>query len=99
PGRLMNDKALLNAVKRGDLLEVRCLLRDGADPNATPRGFAPPVNLAAARGHLPILKTLLEAGAKADLRTVRSAAYGSHPPALRLLLAAGAPPDTPRGTT
>jgi hypothetical protein len=55
--------------------------------------------VAAARGHTPILRLRLEAGAKPTSYAVQAAAFGGHAKAVRLLLAAGAPVDAGRGQT
>jgi len=47
----------------GDLLNVRQLLREGADPNASDAGAWTSLHLAAAGGHAEVLRVLLARGA------------------------------------
>jgi ankyrin repeat protein len=54
------------AVHRGDVAEVRRLLRAGADVSLANNYGATPMGLAAEVGHTELLKLLLEAGANAD---------------------------------
>jgi Ankyrin repeats (3 copies) len=62
-------------------------------------GLDTPLFVAAARGNTPILRLLLDAGAKPDHYTLRAAAFGGYGKAVRLFLAAGAPVDPDRGQT
>jgi ankyrin repeat protein len=75
------------------------LLSDGADPNQPSGRFGTILSEAAARGHTPILRLLLEAGAKPTSYAVKAAAFGNHGKAVRLLLSAGAPVDAGGGQT
>src|SRR4051794_26917706 len=61
-------------------------------------GTATILSEAAARGHTPILRLLLD-GREPNLIAVQAAAFGGHAKAVRLLLAAGAPVDAGRGQT
>jgi hypothetical protein len=100
PGRVsrMSHTALYKAAKRGDVIAVRRLLSGGSDPNEPSSGDSP-LAAAAARGNTPILRLLLDAGAKADWWALRVAAFGNYPEAVRLLLAAGAPIERGDGGT
>jgi hypothetical protein len=95
----MEHTLLYKAVKHGDTIQVRHLLAGGCDPNETWGGIATILSEAAALGHTPILRLLLDAGAKPTSFAVRVAAFGGHAKAVRLLLAAGAPVDARRGQT
>ncbi len=61
------DSPVADAAERGDLAEVRSLLRSGADVNAAQSDGMTALHWAAADGHAEIARTLLYAGA-----TVRS---------------------------
>ncbi len=94
------DSPVADAAERGDLAEVRSLLRGGADVNAAQNDGMTALHWAAANGHTEIARTLLYAGA-----TVRSTTrLGGYTPlhlAARsgdveiagILLAAGADPN------
>jgi ankyrin repeat protein len=58
--------ALYKAVKHGEVISVRRLLSVGVDPNELSGGFDTPLSVAAARGNRPMLRLLLDAGAKPD---------------------------------
>lgn len=88
----MQQTALYRAAKRGDIIDVRRLLSEGSDPNEAPNNGSPLV-AAAARGNTPIIRLLLEGGAKPDWYSLQMAAFGNHAEAVRLLLIAGAPVD------
>lgn len=64
---------LAKAIKSGDLESVRDLVGDGADIGLDEQGINPSIRLAVARGHLRILRFLLERGAK--METERSRAF------------------------
>jgi hypothetical protein len=89
----MEHTPLYKAVKHGDTIQVRRLLSEGADPNETWGRFGTILSDAATRGHTPILRLLLEAGAKPTSDAVQAAAFGNHVRAVRLLLKAGAAVD------
>lgn len=88
------------ATYRGDVEEVRRLLRDGANPKASNRYGAVPLQLAAEVGDTEILKLLLDAGAdvesaNADGQTALMAvARTGNVEAARLLVRKGARVDT-----
>jgi len=84
---------LVKAVKRGDLVSARRLLKGGADANEGTRGVSLPLWEAAHRGHTPMVTLLLEAGARTTWEVVHAAAFKNHANTLRVLLAAGAPAD------
>jgi ankyrin repeat protein len=88
---------LNKAVRHGDTMQVRRLLSDGADPNEPSARFGRIRSEAAARGHTPILRLLLEAGAKPTSCAVQAAAFGNHVKAVRLLTAAATPVDAGGG--
>ena len=87
---------LVKAVKYGDLATARALLDAGADPNESD-GLA--VSVAADCGNLPMLRLLVERGARVDFVTrhgwtaLAGAALRNHGSAVRFLLSAGASPD------
>nr|UVF58849.1 ankyrin repeat protein E2 [synthetic construct] len=56
-------KKLLEAARAGQDDEVRILMANGADVNATDNWGDTPLHLAAVRGHLEIVEVLLKAGA------------------------------------
>jgi hypothetical protein len=92
----MRNTALYKAVQRGDVIEVRRLLLDGADPNQAPNNNCPLV-AAVSRGYTPIIRALLDSGAKPNWLASRVAAFRNHHEAVQLLLAAGAPVDDEDG--
>jgi hypothetical protein len=92
------SSSLLRAVKRGDLIGARNLLKSGADPNEGRRGVSESLWAAAHRGNTPIALLLLEAGAQPTWEIVHAAAFANHANTLRVLLASGAQPD-PLGAT
>ncbi|HIV73409.1 MAG TPA: ankyrin repeat domain-containing protein [Candidatus Aquabacterium excrementipullorum] len=98
------DQALLRAIDAADERAVRKALRDGANPSATSDSGRSVLMLAAGRGLLPIMDTLLQHGADvnyADQISVNErgdtallmAAYFGQPEAFEKLLAAGARTD------
>ena len=96
---LPDDRALLDATRRGDLTAVRALLKEGADANAAQGDGLSALHLAAQQGHTEITKALLGAGAKVDAKTrigdytpLHLASTGAHLTVVRALLAAGADP-------
>jgi len=88
---------LYKAVRHGDTIQVRRLLSEGADPNEAWGGIDTILSVAATLGHTPIIRLLLEAGAKPTSYAVQAAAFGNHIKAVRLLTAAGAPVDAGGG--
>ena len=58
---------LHQAVKSGNLSEVKALLAGGSDPNAIGKAGATPLALAALRGHTDCAEALLLAGADPNL--------------------------------
>ena len=85
---------LYKAVKRGDILKVRQLLASGADPNE-PSLEQTPLSVAAGLGNRPIVRMLLDAGAKPGHWEVKCAAWGNHAEVVEWLLAAGAEAENP----
>ncbi len=103
---LPDDRALLDATKRGDLAAVKSLLKDGADPNAALGDGLSALHLAAAEGNLEIAKVLLSAGAKVGSKTrlggytpLHLASQGAHATVVRALLDAGADPAAATSTS
>ena len=64
-----DDRALLDATKRGDVAAVRLLLEDGADPNAARGDGLTALHVAAQAGNLEIAKLLIGAGAEVAATT------------------------------
>lgn len=98
------DRALLAAIDQADEHAVRVALRDGANPSATSDSGRSALMLAAGRGLLPIMDSLIQQGAdvnQADQVSVNErgdtallmAAYFGQPEAFGKLLAAGARTD------
>ena len=63
------DRALLDATKRGDVGAVRSLLADGADPNAAQGDGLTALHLAAQAGNIEIAQLLIDAGARVAATT------------------------------
>ena len=90
---------LHQAVAQGNLEQVRLLLSQGADVQATAHADSTPLLWAAARGHTAIVRLLLEHGAavatpSSSQRTpLHWAALQGHEATARALLAAQAPVD------
>ena len=68
------DRALLDATKRGDVGAVRSLLADGADPNAAQGDGLTALHLAAQAGNIEIAQLLIDAGARVAA-TTRTGGY------------------------
>ena len=67
-GTTGDDRALLEAARRGDAARVKALLREGANVNAAnPSGLTPLIE-AAARGRTDIARLLIDGGADLDAR-------------------------------
>ncbi|KXZ43193.1 hypothetical protein GPECTOR_98g777 [Gonium pectorale] len=83
--------------QRGDVEEVRALLRAGADKDAQDEGEWTPLHRAAENGHVEAVRALLQAGANKDARDSTNqtsplylAAQNGHVEVVRALLQAGA---------
>ena len=94
-----DDRALLEATKRGDVAAVKSLLRDGADPNVAQGDGLTPLHLAAQEGRLEIAEILLGAGANVEAKTrigdytpLHLASGGAHASVVNALIEAGADP-------
>ena len=101
-----DDKALLDATKRGDVAAVRTLLEEGADPNVAQGDGLSALHLAAQKGNLEVVELLLGAGAKVEAKTqigeyrpLHLASEGAHAAVVRALLEAGADPGAVTTTT
>ncbi|NYZ61400.1 ankyrin repeat domain-containing protein [Luteimonas deserti] len=96
-------EALSRAASAGDAADVRRLVADGANPNATDANGSPLLQAAILRGDRRAFQTLLDAGADATAgasngnTAVHVAAMQDDPAYLETLLARGAPPDAPNG--
>lgn len=62
------DDELVDAAFLEDLDDVRCLLAQGANPDARDEEQRTPLMLAVAEGHREMVRALLEAGADPNLR-------------------------------
>ncbi len=94
------DSPVADAAERGDLEEVRSLLRDGADANAAQNDGMTALHWAAANGDAEIARTLLFAGATVRAATrlggytpLHLAARSGDVEVAGILLDAGADPD------
>jgi hypothetical protein len=92
---------LLDSVKRGDTDEVAALLAAGADPNVRDllSGYSA-LHQAAGRGHLGVVRALVEGGARLDDRQntvfespLAAAVLGGHAETVAYLLCRGADPN------
>src|SRR5881394_2762183 len=103
---LPDDRALLDATKRGDVAAVKAALKGGADANAAQGDGLTALHLAAQEGNLEITKLLLGAKANVEAKTkigdytpLHLAASGAHLTVVQALLAAGASPAAVTTTT
>lgn len=94
------DAPVAEAARRGDLEEVRRLLRAGADPNAPLGDGMTALHWAAQRGDEAMGRALLHAGARASAGTrigrytpLHVAARSARPAIVALLLETGADPE------
>ena len=99
-GILPDDRALLDAAKRGDVAAVRSLLKQGADPNAAQGDGLTALHMAAQEGNLDLAKVLIGAKANVDAKTrlgaytpLHLASEGAHTDVVLALLKAGANVD------
>jgi len=95
-----SDPPLVEAARAGDLVAVRSLLGDGADPNAAAPDGSTAVHWATHLDDLEMLDTLLDGGARPDSVTrynvapLTLAAQNGSAVLIERLLEAGASPDT-----
>ena len=101
-----DDRALLDATKRGDVAAVRLLLKDGADPNLAQGDGLTALHVAAEEGYLEIVELLLGAGAKIEAKTrigeytpLHLAGGAGQARVVRALLKAGGDPGAVTTTT
>ena len=94
------NSPVADAAQRGDLEEVRSLLRSGSDVNAAQNDGMTALHWAATRGHVEIARTLLYAGATVRATTrlggytpLHLAARAGHAGIAEILLDAGADPN------
>ena len=67
PQTSTTETALLEAARQGDRAKVEALLNEGADIDSRSRYGATPLFFAADRGHLDLVKLLVERGASLDI--------------------------------
>ncbi len=103
---LPDDRALLDAAKRGDVAAVKAALKEGADVNAAQGDGLTALHLAAQEGNLEITKLLLGAKANVEAKTkigdytpLHLAASGARLTVVQALLSAGASPSAVTTTT
>ena len=93
------ERAIVEAADEGALTEVRDLLDDGANVNATVAGDGSPLIVAAREGHLDLVRLLIERGADVNLPVpgdgapLIMAAREGHVAIVQLLLDRGADVD------
>jgi ankyrin repeat protein len=96
-----SESALTLAVRNGRTEAVRKLIAVGANVNEWTRYTLTPLAVAAERGHIEVMKLLLDAGAKVNANPdgytpLMRACCGKQPEAAKILLAAGADPNLQR---
>lgn len=97
----MNDlnNKLIEAIKRRDADEVKALVDQGANPNASTLGGTGPLVIAANCGHVQTIVALMEVGADPNaigedgMTALDTAAYNGNTAAVEALLAGGAWPN------
>ena len=67
PQTSTSETALLEAARQGDRAKVEALLNEGADIDSRSRYGATPLFFAADRGHLDLVRLLVERGAELDI--------------------------------
>ncbi len=94
---LPDDRALLDAAKRGDVAAVRAALKEGADPNAALGDGLTALHMAAQEGNLDLAQVLIGAKANINAKTrlgaytpLHIASEGAHTTVVLALLKAGA---------
>jgi len=92
-----DDRALLEAAKRGDVEVVKSLLNEGADPNAAQGDGLSALHMAAQDGNLKLAEILIDAGANIEAKTrigsytpLHIASGGARTSVVGVLLGAGA---------
>src|SRR4051812_14806106 len=96
---LPDDRALLDAAKRGDAAAVKSLLKEGVSPNAAQGDGLTALHIAAGQGNLEVVKVLIGAKANVDAKTkigeytpLHVAAEAAQGLVVKALLDAGADP-------
>jgi ankyrin repeat protein len=93
------DRLLVEECRRGNAEKVAELLKQGANPKAESRGGITALHQAASRGHVEVMRLLIDRGADVNAkdvhgRTPMGEAVGNHDPAaVKALLSAKAKPD------
>lgn len=91
-----SQKHFLEAVRRGDVTEVRARIRDGYDVNSQYMGEKPALVFAAEAGKTDVARELIQAGARINGKgpggttPLHYAAYAGHAEVARLLIQGGA---------
>jgi uncharacterized protein len=99
PGPTLLGHLLIYAAEAGDLYNLNTLIAKGADVNFHDPyyRYKSPLNMAAAKGHVPVVETLLARGAKDEEGAALVAAYSGGHTELESLLERLAPkPLTPQ---
>lgn len=86
-------KQLSWAIEDANLLKVKKLLESGVNPNIADKWGTNSLYFAASRGHVEIVRCLLEHGGEANIRAMDGAAHSGSIKIIQLLLDAGCPVD------
>ena len=92
------DRDILDAARRGDIAAVRSMLDAGVDIDTGNRYGATALFFAAEKGHLELVRLLVDRGARVDIEdsfyrntAINRAMQGGHPDVIGFLLSRGTP--------